>query len=69
MNTLETLGKGGLMVQLDLTPDETKVLIEVLSACISNLRMEICDTDRKDYRDEIKQRKEILLKVVEALEP
>lgn len=60
--------EGGIMVQIDLSPDEVEVLVEVLNTCISNLRMEICDTDRKDFREEIKERKELLMKVVEALQ-
>lgn len=56
------------MVNIDLSTDEKKVLVEVLTTCISNLRMEICDTDRKDYREEIKERKELLMKVVAALQ-
>ena len=56
------------MVQLNLSPEEQNVLIEVLTACISNLRMEIADTDRKDFRDEIKVRKELLKKIVESLQ-
>ena len=60
--------EGGIMVNIDLSPDEKKVLVEVLTTCISNLRMEICDTDRKDFREEIKERKELLMKVVAALQ-
>jgi hypothetical protein len=60
--------EGGIMVKIDLSPDEKNVLVEVLTTCISNLRMEICDTDRKDFREEIKERKELLLKVVDALQ-
>ena len=60
--------EGGIMVSIDLSPDEKRVLVEVLTTCISNLRMEICDTDRKDFREEIKERKELLMKVVDALQ-
>lgn len=55
------------MIQLDLTPEELKALLEVLDMCISDLRMEMCDTDRKNFREEIRERKEVLQKVVEAL--
>jgi hypothetical protein len=59
--------EGGLMVKIELTSEEAEVLVEVLTTCISNLRMEIADTDRKDFREEIKERKELLKKVVESL--
>jgi len=55
------------MIQLNITADEKNVLIGTLEDCISDLRMEIADTDRMDYRDEIKVRKELLIKVVEDL--
>lgn len=60
--------KGGHMVQLNLSPEEQEALIEVLTDCISDLRMEIADTDKQDFREEIKVRKELLKKVVDALE-
>jgi len=56
------------MVQLDLTPEEQQVLVEVLNTAISNLSMEIADTDRKDYRDVLKTRKEALSKAVQGLQ-
>ncbi|MBN2298210.1 MAG: hypothetical protein JXM72_06425 [Deltaproteobacteria bacterium] len=56
------------MVQLNLSPEEQEALIEVLTDCISDLRMEIADTDKQDFREEIKVRKELLKKVVDALE-
>ncbi len=60
--------KGGHMVQLNLSSEEQETLIEVLNDCISDLRMEIADTDKQDFREEIKARKEVLKKVVDALE-
>jgi len=56
------------MVQLNLSSQEQETLIEVLNDCISDLRMEIADTDKQDFREEIKARKEVLKKVVDALE-
>ncbi|HOO47069.1 MAG TPA: hypothetical protein PLM29_12610 [Deltaproteobacteria bacterium] len=56
------------MVQLNLSSEEQETLIEVLNDCISDLRMEIADTDKQDFREEIKARKEVLKKVVDALE-
>jgi hypothetical protein len=55
------------MVQLDLTDAELEVLIDVLEIAVSNLRMEIADTDNKDFRDMLKARKGVLLKVIEEL--
>ena len=42
-------------------------LYNLLSNYVSDLRMEIADTDRQDFREMIKQRKDILQKVIDAL--
>ncbi|MGE4544567.1 MAG: hypothetical protein AB7D06_10730 [Pedobacter sp.] len=55
------------MFQLDLNPEEKDTLISILESCLSDLRMEIADTDSQDYRDVLKQRKGILLKTLVAL--
>ncbi len=55
------------MIQLDLKPNEIRILLEVLDSYLSDLRMEIADTDRLDFREMLKQRKEVLLKVQEVL--
>jgi hypothetical protein len=55
------------MIQLDLKKEEQDILIEVLDICISDLRMEIADTDKMDFRESLRQRKNVLKKVLESL--
>jgi len=55
------------MIHLDLNTDENKILASVLETKLSDLRMEIADTDRKDFRDLLKERKAVLLKALDAL--
>jgi hypothetical protein len=43
------------------------VLREILENDLSDLRMEMADTDRKDFRDMLARRKAVLGKVIEAL--
>jgi hypothetical protein len=57
------------MHTLELSSEEAYVLRETLQSFLSDLRMEIVDTDRKDYRDQLKHRRELLERVVEALAP
>ena len=45
------------MIELDLTREEREVLLEILEADLSDLRMEIADTDSLDFRDMLKGRK------------
>lgn len=55
------------MMQLDLTPEEVSILAEVLESAHSDLRMEIADTDSKDFRDMLKERKAVIAKVLAEL--
>lgn len=52
------------MVRIELQPTEAEVLKMVLESYLSDLRMEIADTDSMDFRDKLKTRKLILRKVV-----
>ncbi len=51
------------MAELILNNDETEMLKEVLESYLSDLRMEIADTDLKSFRDGLKE-KEVFLKDV-----
>ncbi|MDH3458600.1 MAG: hypothetical protein OER90_17310 [Gemmatimonadota bacterium] len=55
------------MLQLDLSRDELQILEDVLDSYLSDLRMEIADTDRKDFRDSLKERKRVLNAVLEVV--
>jgi len=49
------------MFQLNLTDEERTLLSELLDVAISEIRMEIADTDRREYREFLKNR-EVLMK-------
>jgi len=55
------------MVHLVLKPTEAEVLRMVLESYLSDLRMEIADTDSMDYRVKLKGRKAILRKIVNMI--
>lgn len=55
------------MVQLELNENERMILLNLLDSCISDLRVEIAGTDNINYKDMLKQRKEILIKFQHAL--
>jgi hypothetical protein len=52
------------MIQLMITEEEQKLLMDIVENDISELRMEIADTDRQGYRDMLKNR-EILMKNIQ----
>ncbi|MCK4586549.1 MAG: hypothetical protein KAU29_04370 [Gammaproteobacteria bacterium] len=55
------------MIQLDLNQQDIEVLVDTLEGYLSNLRMEISATDLQDYREGLKSRKEVLIKVLGEL--
>jgi len=54
------------MLQLGLTDEEREVLVQLLEESLSDLRMEIADTDLYDYREMLKRRKAAIVKVLQA---
>jgi hypothetical protein len=52
------------MVHIDLDAAEAQILKTVLESYLSELRMEIADTDSMDFREQLKARKMVLRKVV-----
>ena len=55
------------MIRLDLEDTEAQVLSEFIESTLSNLSYEISDTDTKDFRDALKAKRDVLVKVKEAL--
>lgn len=55
------------MLNLELTPAETRVLKETLETDLADLSMEISHTDRLEYRDRLKEKRNALLKAVEQI--
>ena len=56
-----------VVMQLELSPEETRTLIEILDSTLGDLRMEISDTDSFDYRQQLKSRKALLIRVIDSL--
>jgi hypothetical protein len=57
------------MLSIELTTAERDVLREMVSGMLSELRMEIADTDRLEYREMLRARKTVLQRVLDAIEP
>jgi hypothetical protein len=56
-----------MSLALDLTTHEQEILREMLEQHLSDLRMEIADTERMEFRDMLKERKEVIRKILDAL--
>jgi len=57
------------MPTVELSREQAEVLAQVLDSYLSDLRMEIADTDLQDFRDKLKQRKAVLNQILEAIRP
>ena len=57
------------MVTLDLNDEERQTLLYLLESCITDLKAEIRETDRAEYKDMLKHRKDVLHKLWLALQP
>ena len=55
------------MVRLELTPKEAETLLDTLESYMSELRTEIAHTDSADFREGLREKKEILRGVMERL--
>lgn len=55
------------MLQLELTEQERETLTEVLNIFLSDLRHEITDTDRLDYRNRLKEQEQMIKRMLGKL--
>ncbi|HSG80616.1 MAG TPA: hypothetical protein VLC48_00080 [Gemmatimonadota bacterium] len=55
------------MIQIELSDTEMRILAEILETAYSDLRMEIANTDSKDFRDMLKERKAVIAKALDAM--
>jgi len=56
------------LIHLHLDDQEKEILDETLKSCLSDLSYEIADTDKKDFREQLKTRRAVLEKIKSALE-
>ncbi len=56
------------MGKVDLEQKELEVLKEILWSYLGDLRFEIADTDKKDWRDYLKGKEEIIKQLLTKLE-
>jgi len=56
------------MIRLDLTSEEQEILRNTLESYLSDLRYEIADTDRLEFREQLKAKKAVLEKIQTTLQ-
>ena len=55
------------MILLHFTQEELQMLREILESYLSDLRMEIADTDKMDFREDLKKRENFLTELLNLL--
>lgn len=55
------------MPAIDLSDDERRELARTLQRVLSDLSVEIADTDRQDYRNDLKARRDTLTAILQKL--
>jgi len=55
------------MVRIELSQEEHDLLVAVLDEFLSDLRMEIADTDSTDYKDELRHEKAVIVALIEKV--
>lgn len=55
------------MAQLQLTSEEGDILVEILESYLSDIRMEIADTDSTVFKVDLKKKKEVIKKILDNL--
>ena len=55
------------MIHLDLDATERNTLMETLESYLSDLSYEIADTDSYDYREQLKAKRDVLNKILQAV--
>ena len=56
------------MINLELNDQELLILTETLQSFLSDLSYEISNTDLKDFREQLKDRRVVLEKIKDTLE-
>ena len=58
---------GNMMIDLKLTNEEAENLKEVLTSYVSDLRMEIANTDKYEFRENLKKKEKFLKDLIGRL--
>lgn len=56
------------MLTVQLTKEELRTLITILEEYLSDLRMEIADTDSSDFKEKLKREKQKVTEILQKLQ-
>ena len=55
------------MISIHISDEENQILIAALESYLSELRMEIGDTDQYEFKQNLKSQKEALMRILDSL--
>jgi hypothetical protein len=55
------------MIHIDLDATERSILMQTLESYLSDMSFEIADTDRMEFREELKAKRQVLNKILDAV--
>ena len=56
------------MITVKLTEEEAMILQDIIETFIEGIRVEILHTDKREYREMLKQQEKVVQKILEQLE-
>ena len=56
------------MCHLELNDEEHRILQEVLESDLSDLRMEISETDSRTFKEQLKNKAQVMMNILTALQ-
>jgi hypothetical protein len=62
------MNRRATVVQINLTQEEGAALSGALSSYLSDLRMEVADTDSMQFREDLKRQEALLSRLLQRLE-
>jgi len=55
------------MIRFDMTKDEAGIVLSVIERYLYHLQVEIIHTDKRDFREALKQREKFLKEIIDRL--
>ncbi len=54
-------------IEINMNDEEKEIIMQALQECLSELNMEIADTEQMDYREELKYKRTVIKNFINQL--
>ena len=66
-NGVQSITKEAIMISFEMSKDEANIVQNVIERYFDHLQVEIMHTDRREFRDALKQREKFLKEIIDRL--